>query len=101
MDLTMENKVSFSYGRTQVLTSPRMRKHPGLAKMVYSIFGYTSLGNWARAKVFVKLLKFVPLKEFKNIMDLGAGLGEFTFMMSEALPNARITALEILPDRVD
>lgn len=78
-----------------------MQRSPVLAKVIYSIFGYTSLGNWARAKIFVRLLKHVPLKSFKNIMDLGAGLGEFTFMMAEALPGAKVTALEILPERVD
>lgn len=77
-----------------------MRKNPGLAKFIYSVFGYTSIGNWARAKIFVNRLDLLPIEGFKKIMDLGAGLGEFTFMMAEALPHAQITALEILPERV-
>ena len=95
------NEVTFSFGHTHVLTSARLRNHPRVAKLIFSIFGYTSFGNWARAMVFVNLLRLLPLKEFKNIMDLGAGLGEFTFMMSEALPDAQITALEILPRAID
>lgn len=96
----MHQNPKFEYGKTQIFTSPRMRKNPGLAKLIYSIFGYTSIGNWARAKIFVDRLKYLPAATFKKILDLGAGLGEFTFMMAEALPNAKITALEILPERV-
>jgi 2-polyprenyl-3-methyl-5-hydroxy-6-metoxy-1,4-benzoquinol methylase len=97
----MTKPITFEYGKTQVLTSPRMRKRPALAKFIYSVFGYTSIGNWARAKIFVDRLKLLPIEKFSTIMDLGAGLGEFTFMMAEALPNSRITALEILPVRVN
>lgn len=96
----MAHDLKFEYGKTQILTSPRMRKWPVLARLVYSIFGYTSIGNWARAKIFVDRLKYVPVPSFNKILDLGAGLGEFTFMMAETLPKANITALEILPERV-
>jgi SAM-dependent methyltransferase len=95
------NDVTFSYGHTHVLTSARLQNHPRVAKFIYSIWGYTSFGNWARAMVFLSLLRLLPLKRFKKIMDLGAGLGEFSFMMSEALPDAQITALEILPSAID
>lgn len=96
----MQSTPKFSYGKTQIFTSPRMRKHPRLAKLVYSIFGYTSIGNWARANIFINLLHKVPVTSFHKILDLGAGLGEFTFMIAEALPNAKITAVEILPERI-
>lgn len=96
----MTGNLKFEYGKTQILTSPRMRKRPMMAKFIYAIFGYTSIGNWARAKIFVDRLKYVPVSTFNKILDLGAGLGEFTFMMAESLPKANITALEILPERV-
>ena len=96
----MTKTLNFEYGKTQVLTSPRMRKSPKLSKFIYSVFGYTSIGNWARAKIFVNRLGLLPVQNFKTIMDLGAGLGEFTFMMADALPDTKITALEILPERI-
>jgi 2-polyprenyl-3-methyl-5-hydroxy-6-metoxy-1,4-benzoquinol methylase len=99
--MTTTRKIRFEYGKTQILTSPRMRKRPGLARLIYSIFGYTSIGNWARAHIFIDRLSLLPVSSFKKILDLGAGLGEFTFMMAEALPQAHITALEILPGRID
>ena len=99
--MTTSQKIQFEYGKTQVLTSPRMRKRPALARLIYAIFGYTSIGNWARAHIFIDRLKLLPVPGFKKILDLGAGLGEFTFMMAEALPEAHITALEIIPGRID
>jgi cyclopropane fatty-acyl-phospholipid synthase-like methyltransferase len=96
----MNSTPQFTYGKTQIFTSPRMRKHPRLAKLIYAIFGYTSIGNWARANIFIKLLQRVPVVKFNKILDLGAGLGEFSFMIAEALPQAKITAVEILPERV-
>jgi 2-polyprenyl-3-methyl-5-hydroxy-6-metoxy-1,4-benzoquinol methylase len=77
-----------------------MRKRPAIGRLIYSVFGYTSIGNWARAHIFINRLKLLPIREFKKIMDLGAGLGEFTFMMAESLPDTHITALEILPGRI-
>lgn len=97
----MTKTIKFEYGKTQVLTSPRMRKNPRLAKLIYSIFGYTSIGNWARSNIFINRLNLLPVENFKTILDLGAGLGEFTFMMAEALPDTKFTALEILPDRIN
>jgi 2-polyprenyl-3-methyl-5-hydroxy-6-metoxy-1,4-benzoquinol methylase len=96
----MVTDAKFEYGKSQVFTSPRMRKHPAIGRFIYNVFGYTSIGNWARANVFIDRLKMLPYRNFKKIMDLGAGLGEFTFMMAEALPQTQITALEIAPDRI-
>lgn len=96
----MASDITYEYGKSQVFSSPRMRKYPTIGKLIYKVFGYTSIGNWARANVFIDRLKLLPMKDFKKIMDLGAGLGEFTFMMAEAHPDKQITALEIAPDRI-
>jgi 16S rRNA G527 N7-methylase RsmG len=93
--------MDFNYGKTQYICSERMRKSPFISKMVNTIFGYTNIGNYARSRVFIKLLNMLPLASFKNIADLGAGLGEFTFMMAESLPKTQFTAIEILPERVE
>lgn len=92
--------VKLDFGASQLLTSEKMKKHPGISRFVYSIFGYTNIGNWARSLVVIKLFNKVPLKQFKKIMDLGAGLGEFSFMLSPSLPDVKITALEIWQERV-
>lgn len=90
----------YAFGKTQVLTSRRMQKRAWLAKYIYRIFGYTSLGNYARAQVFIRLLRRLPVERFSNILDLGCGLGEYSFMLAEALPESRLTAIDILPERV-
>lgn len=90
----------YAFGKSQVLTSRRMQQHPRLAKLIYKVFGYTSIGNYARAQVFIKLLKKLPLEQFRQILDLGCGFGEYSFMMAERLPQAQVTAIDILADRV-
>lgn len=90
----------YVFGKTQVLTSRRMQNRAWLAKIIYRIFGYTSLGNYARAQVFIRLIKRLPVERFRHILDLGCGLGEYSFMLAEALPRAKVTAIDILPGRV-
>lgn len=90
----------YSFGKSQVLTSQRMLHRPRLAQLIHKVFGYTSLGNYARAQVFIKLLHKLPVSEFDDILDLGCGMGEYSFMMAESLPHAQVTAIDILPDRV-
>ncbi|HEY9049712.1 MAG TPA: class I SAM-dependent methyltransferase [Ohtaekwangia sp.] len=92
--------MNFSYGKTQYVASDRMKRSPFLSKMVYNVFGYTNVGNYARSRVFIRLVNSLPLSSFKKIIDLGAGLGEFTFMMAEEMPQTKFTAIEILPERV-
>lgn len=90
----------YAFGKTQVLTSSRMQQRPELAKLLYKVFGYTSVGNYARAQVFTRLLKQLPVHSFKEILDLGCGFGEYSFMLAEELPDVKVTAIDILPDRV-
>lgn len=90
----------YTFGKSQVLTSSRMQKWPGLAQLVHKIFGYTSVGNYARARIFQRLLQQLPVERFQHILDLGCGLGEYSFMIAEGLPHAKVTAIDILPDRV-
>jgi 2-polyprenyl-3-methyl-5-hydroxy-6-metoxy-1,4-benzoquinol methylase len=95
------SSLNLEFGASQMQTSERMNKNPLISKLIYSIFGYTNVGNWARSLVVIKLFKELPLRDFKQIMDLGAGLGEFSFMLSNALPDAKITALEIWSERAE
>ncbi|WP_153798527.1 class I SAM-dependent methyltransferase [Foetidibacter luteolus] len=96
-----DTTIKLDFGSSQMLTSERMKKNPALSKFLYSVFGYTNVGNWARSLVVIKLFKKLPLKSFKKILDVGAGLGEFSFMLSKALPEAQITSLEIWQERAD
>lgn len=93
--------MNFNFGKTQVIASEKMERYPRVSKLIFWIFGYTNIGNYARAKIVVRLLNKLPLDSFKKIMDLGAGLGEFTFMIAEKMPNTTIVALEILPERIE
>ena len=90
----------FTFGKTQLLTSYRMQKYPLLAKLVYQLLGYTNVGNYARSKVVIRLLRKLPLQSFEEIVDLGCGYGEYSFMIADALPQSKITALEIDPERL-
>ena len=65
-----------SFGYTQPLMSRRMQAYPMLAKWIHRIFGYTHVGNYARAGVFKKLLQSFPLEDCNEILDLGCGQGE-------------------------
>ncbi|MEZ5043754.1 MAG: class I SAM-dependent methyltransferase [Saprospiraceae bacterium] len=83
------------FGSMQHQMSGRMKKYPGLARLVKRIFGYTLVGNYARALTFSALLEKLPLKDIRSVLDLGCGYGEYAFMMAEALPQATVTALDI------
>lgn len=83
------------FGKMQDQMSERMRQRPRLAKWVKRIFGYTLVGNYARALTFKELLDQLPMANFKRIMDLGCGYGEYAFMLADALPKATVTALDI------
>ncbi|NRB49374.1 MAG: methyltransferase domain-containing protein [Saprospiraceae bacterium] len=83
------------FGRMQDQMSGRMRKHPTLARIIRKIFGYTLVGNYARALTFKRLLEKIPGYQLKKILDLGCGYGEYSFMMAEAFPKAEVTALDL------
>ncbi|MEM1214045.1 MAG: class I SAM-dependent methyltransferase [Bacteroidota bacterium] len=83
------------FGKMQDQMSERMRKRPTLAKWIKRIFGYTLVGNYARALTFKDLLAYIPLEDCKKVMDLGCGYGEYAFMMADGMPHATVTALDI------
>ncbi len=83
------------FGRMQDQMSGRMRKYPTLARIIRRIFGYTLVGNYARALTFKRLLEEIPGDQLTKIMDLGCGYGEYAFMMAEAFPEAEVTALDL------
>lgn len=89
--------MSYVFGINQQYTSKTMQNWPVLATLVKWIFGYTNIGNYARARVFKKLLKKLPLVTFNKILDLGCGFGEYSFMLAKKLEFAEITSLD--PDR--
>lgn len=90
-----------TFGKMQAQLSGRMRRYPRLSALAAKIFGYTLVGNYARALSFKSLLRRLPAGTFRNILDLGCGYGEYSFMLAEALPRATITALDINAAAID
>jgi 2-polyprenyl-3-methyl-5-hydroxy-6-metoxy-1,4-benzoquinol methylase len=97
----MTQTIKLHYGSTQPLLSQRMRTNPTLAKLVNKVVGYTNIGNYARSKVFAKQISTLNLAEMQNILDLGCGYGEYSFMMAKTLPNTNIKALDIDKDALE
>jgi SAM-dependent methyltransferase len=91
----MTLNVSLKYGRSQAILSEKMKKYPGIGSFINKVFGYTNIGNYARSRVFIRQVNELPLRKMKDILDLGCGYGEYSFMMAKALPQARITAIDI------
>ena len=91
----MNNTIKLDYGFSQPFVSDRMKSNPTLGKLVYKLFGYTNIGNYARAQVMKKQFAQLPLDTCKNIIDLGCGRGENAMMMAKALPNSNVLALDI------
>lgn len=89
--------MSYTFGVHQQYTSKTMRNKPMLATLVKWVFGYTNIGNYARSRVFNKLLRKLPLASFNKVLDLGCGFGEYSFMLANKLKSAEITALD--PDQ--
>lgn len=89
------------FGKRQDQMSQRMRQWPKVARIVKRIFGYTLVGNYARALTFKKLLDQLPLDQVQHLMDLGCGYGEYAFMMADGMPNATVTALDLNPNSVN
>jgi len=92
--------MDFTFGKYQSYTSNKLTRYPLLKKMLIKLFGYTNLGNYARSRIFIRLLKTLPTHRFKQILDLGCGYGEYTFMLAEAFPNSQVTALDIDQERI-
>jgi ubiquinone/menaquinone biosynthesis C-methylase UbiE len=88
------------FGKEQIATSTGMKKYPVVGKLVRKTIGYTNLGNYARAGIFKKLVKKLPLDSFSKVLDLGCGYGEYSLMMARALPKAEVTALDIDQKRI-
>jgi SAM-dependent methyltransferase len=87
--------IKLNYGESQYLLSEKMQSIPSLGKLLNKVMGYTNIGNYARAKVFTKQVSQLHLSGMKKVLDLGCGYGENAIMMSNALPGAEITALDI------
>lgn len=87
--------MELTFGTAQIHTSKRMKNNPKLAKLLSATFGYTNIGNYARFRVFKRLINSIQLNENAKILDLGAGYGEYSISMATAMPNADVHALDI------
>ena len=94
----MTQTIKLKYGLAQPLVSKKMQAHPVLASWINKLFGSTNIGNYARSKVFRKQVNILPLNQVNKVLDLGCGYGEYSFMMANGLPHAKVTALDIDPE---
>ena len=70
--------INLQFGASQMQTSERMNKNPFLSRLVYSVFGYTNVGNWARSLVVIKLFAvhhFDNLSGFYVFVSSGYSIG--------------------------
>jgi len=91
----MSQAIKLNYGTSQYLLSEKMQAFPSIGKLVNQIMGYTNIGNYARAQVFSQHINQIDLSKMNNILDLGCGYGENALMMSQALSDKNIYALDI------
>ena len=64
--------------------------------VMYEIFGPLSQGAPGNDASTLRALDAVPCRDtLRRVLDLGAGHGRTTFTLAQALPDARITAVEI------
>jgi 2-polyprenyl-3-methyl-5-hydroxy-6-metoxy-1,4-benzoquinol methylase len=88
----MELKLNFEH--SQIKTSKAMIQYPTLGKLVKKIFGYTLIGNYARALHFRELMKKIPKEEINDVLDLGFGYGEYLVCMAQNLRGKNIQGVD-------
>jgi 2-polyprenyl-3-methyl-5-hydroxy-6-metoxy-1,4-benzoquinol methylase len=94
-------RIKLKFGRYQVYASEKLRRIPGLRFCIKNIFGYTNISGWTRSRIFIRMLRNLPLKQFHRIMDLGCGQGEYVMMLAEKLPQSHIVALDIAESEIN
>ena len=74
----------------------------GMDEAIYEVFGPLSQGAPGNDASTLRALDAVPGRDaVRQVLDLGAGHGRTTFALAQALPDARITAVEIHPPFVE
>ena len=94
-------RIKLKFGRYQAYTSKKLRRIPGLRFFIKNILGYTNISGWIRARIFIRMVRDLPLWKFRHIMDLGCGQGEYVMMLAESLPQSEIVALDIAETEIE
>lgn len=92
--------MQLTYGKSQLFTNAARKRHPFLARIIYRLLGVTHIGSYARSLIFRRLLKQVPVRGFRKILDFGCGFGDHAFMLAEGLNEVQITALDIDTNKI-
>lgn len=74
-------------------------KKPGLRKLFYSLLDLLLLRAWHIKKELREWKQKSP--ENANILDAGAGFGQYVFFMSKLLPKATITGVDVKQEQVE
>lgn len=76
-----------------------IRRNVLLRKVFYKIMGTLFLREWYVKRV----IRNLDLKSKKNIeiLDAGAGFGQYSYCCAKRFPNAKVLAIEINSDQVD
>lgn len=74
----------------------------GMDEAIYEVFGPLSQGAPGNDASTLRALDAVPGRDaVRQVLDLGVGHGRTTFALAQALPGARIAAVEIHPPFVE
>jgi len=92
--------MKLEFGIDHYLMSRKLSRYPEIGKWVSKILGTLNIGQYARADIFKRIIKKLPLEDIHEVLDLGCGQGEYSLMMARAFPGIKITSLDVEAERL-
>jgi len=75
--------------------------NPRALELFLEVYGTLPRAGPGSTADTLRALALVPNGEIRSVLDLGCGPGAQTLVLAEALPEARITAVDLLPQMVE